>query len=825
MSRWPRRFPPTALALAGVVALSMTPVAAAQASLPAQAAEPAAKVSLIPAPAHLELADGAPVELGPGTVVKVHPRDRAAAELGAVLGRTLSTATANAVTVGQRSSDTERGATIRITTRGDASLGKEGYTLDSAGREVVVTAAGAEGLFRGLTTLRQLLPPEIEAGTVSEVDWAVPSVHIKDAPRYDYRGAMLDVGRRFYPVEDVKRFIDQMAMYKLNTLHMHLTEDQGWRLTVDARPELTAVGGNTQSGFKPGTGGPWFYTKADYQEIVAYADEHFIDVLAEVDGPSHATAAKASIPEINCDGKAVAPYSGFDVGLPTICLAPERRDEVRAYLKDVLTEAAQQSSSDIVHIGGDEVPATTQEQMDWYVKTASEIVTALGKRVMGWHQIGASPLAQNSIMQWWADAGDQASIGTPNERPDVHELRNALAQGAKVVTSPADRSYLDMKYDSSVPYGLSWAGYVDLERAYNWDPISVTSSTDGKVSLATEDQIAGVEASLWADRAYRGSTSLPTSLEQFIPPAVYTDFMAFPRMPAIAEIGWSPAKGKSFDEFEGRVVEHALRWEAAGIGYYRAPDVPWHPLPVTLTGRVGAEPAGSPDATTPVTVRVPLANNTPKPQTVRIGLRDLGFWRAQSTSLEVVIPPDGTKVATVDLFPDGGTGWSTIAVDVEFSGRQVASERLDIVSGGRHVSDWDWTSQANGWGPAERDLSNGEDAAKDGRPLTIQGRAYGKGIGAHAPSTITLDLAGGCQRFQSDVGVDDEVAGGSVRFRVLRDGVQAWASSTKTGSATASWVDLDVSGVNALTLVVDDAGDGNAQDHADWAGAWLRCTT
>ncbi|MCD2443407.1 beta-N-acetylhexosaminidase [Agromyces sp. SYSU K20354] len=566
-----------AVAAAGALALIVAPI-------PANAADPAdvvettdlaAQIAVIPAPSSLDATGAAPVLLGSGTVIKIHPLDDGAAAVGENLAELLRDATGYAIPVGQRAAGASQGATIELSTRGDAGLGDEGYTLEAEGTQVSVEAHSAEGLFRGATTLRQLLPPEIESGEASDVAWAIPSVSIGDAPRYDYRGAMLDVGRRFYPVDDVKRFIDQMALYKFNALHMHLTDDQGWRLTVDARPELTQIGASTQSGWKPGTGEPWFYTKADYQEIVSYAAEHFIEVVPEIDGPSHAMAAKASIPEINCDGKAVAPYSGFDVGLPTICLTPERRDEVRAYLRDVLTEAAQQSSSDIVHIGGDEVPSTTQEQMDWYVQTSTEILAEQGKRVMGWHQIGASPLPAGSIMQWWADAGDQASIGTPNERPDVHELRNALAQGATVVASPADRSYLDMKYDASVPYGLRWAGYVDLERAYDWDPISVTSSPDGSVSLATEEQIAGVEAALWADRAYRGSNSLPTSLDQFIPTSQYADFTSFPRMPAIAEVGWSSADVRDFDDFERRIVEHADRWDELGIGYYHAPDVPW----------------------------------------------------------------------------------------------------------------------------------------------------------------------------------------------------------------------------------------------------------
>ena len=568
------RAPSLATATTVVGALALL-AAAPMAATAEEAVEPSTDVAVIPAPSTLLATTAAPAVLGVGTVIKTHPLDDAAIAVGSEFAEFLGRATGYPISVGQRAAGSAQGATIDLSTRGDASLGDEGYVLEVDGTRVSIEAHDAEGLFRGVTTLRQLLPDEIESDDTVDRSWTIPAVSISDAPRYEYRGAMLDVGRRFFPVDDVKRFIDQMALYKLNALHMHLTDDQGWRLTVDARPELTAIGGSTQSGWAPGTGGPWFYTKADYREIVEYAAEHFIEVVPEIDGPGHSTAAKASIPDINCSGVAPAPYTGFNVGLPPVCLTPEKRAEVQAYLVDVLGEAAGQSSSDIVHIGGDEVPSITDEQMDWYVQTAGDILTAEGKRVMGWHQIGSSPLPAGSLIQWWADAGDQASIGTPNERVDVRDLRAALEKGAQVVASPADRAYLDMKYDSTVPYGLSWAGLVDLQRAYEWDPISVTSSPDGSVSLATEEQIAGVEAALWADRAYRGSTKLPTSLDQFIPTSEYADFMSFPRMPAIAEIGWSRAEVRSFDDFERRTVAHADRWDELGIGYYQAPDVPW----------------------------------------------------------------------------------------------------------------------------------------------------------------------------------------------------------------------------------------------------------
>ncbi|MFB9533971.1 beta-N-acetylhexosaminidase [Nonomuraea roseola] len=538
-------------------------------------------VAVIPAPAHLEVHADEAAALGPRTVIKIHSRDNGARKVGSQFAQFLRTATGYRIPVGTADGDDHhsdsraRGATVELSTRGGAALGQEGYALNVKKNRVSIEAHTAEGLFRGVTTLRQLLPRQIESATQAEGPWTVPAVRISDTPRYGYRGAMLDVARRFFDVADVKRFIDHMAMYKLNALHLHLTDDQGWRLTVDERPALTQVGASTQSGWKPGTGGPWYYTKAQYREIVEYAANRFIDVIPEIDGPGHATAAKASLPEVNCDGQAVPPYSGFDVGLPPVCLAPEARPAVKAYLTDVLQEASRQSSADIVHIGGDEVPSITTEQMDWYVRSAGEVVTGEGKRVMGWHQIGAGTLPSGSLLQWWGDHGDQASIGTDRETGGVRDLRAGVAQGAQVIASPADRAYLDMKYDSTNPYGLSWAGLVNLRRAYEWDPISVTSSPDGAHRIVSEQQVAGVEAALWSDRAYRGSSSLPTSLDQFVPPSVYADFMTYPRLPAIAEVGWSPGAVRSYDDFQRRVVAHGQRWDLRGIGYYRAPDVPW----------------------------------------------------------------------------------------------------------------------------------------------------------------------------------------------------------------------------------------------------------
>ncbi|WP_053204286.1 glycoside hydrolase domain-containing protein [Jiangella muralis] len=245
--------------------------------------------------------------------------------------------------------------------------------------------------------------------------------------------------------------------------------------------------------------------------------------------------------------------------------------------------------------------------------------------------------------------------------------------------------------------------------------------------------------------------------------------------------------------------------------------------PVELTAPPAAAPASSPDATSPVTVTVPVSNASSREQTVELAVSGLGFWQVVTPPTPVTLPPGGTADLSVQLNPGGRTGWTTVDVEVRHGGAAIGGGRVDIVSGGRHVSDWDWASESNGWGPAERDASNGEDQPGDGARMSVGGRQYGKGIGAHAASRIVLDLAGRCSRFQTDIGVDDEVAGGSVRFRVEADGSELYASPVMTGEAAARWVDLDVTGVRTLALVVDDAGNGNGQDHADWAGAWLRC--
>ncbi|MFC4036495.1 beta-N-acetylhexosaminidase [Streptomyces polygonati] len=417
----------------------------------------------------------------------------------------------------------------------DAGLGDEGYQLRTSATSVLISARTPAGLFHGVQTLRQLLPAEVESrSAVAGTAWTVPSTTIRDVPRYAYRGAMLDVARHFFTVAQVERFIDELALYKINTLHLHLTDDQGWRIAVDSWPRLAAYGGSTQVGGGPGG----YYTQDDYREIVRYAAAHFLDVVPEIDGPGHTNAALASYPALTCDGAAPPLYTGTAVGFSSLCVAGQ---STYGFLDDVIREVAALSPGPYLHIGGDEAQSTSASDYVSYVDRAQQIVAAHGKTVIGWHQIVGAHPAPGTIVQYWGTAGDEQDVAT------------AAQNGTRVIMSPANRAYLDMKYTASTTLGKAWAGYVEVKPSYDWDPATFVSGVPAAA-------VYGVEAPLWTE-------TLSTSAD--------LDYMAFPRLPGIAELGWSPADTHDWDAYRVRLAAQAPRWAALGIGYYRSPQVDW----------------------------------------------------------------------------------------------------------------------------------------------------------------------------------------------------------------------------------------------------------
>lgn len=584
--RWLRRRGRCLAALATVVlALPLSATVSAAATAP----PPAAPSALVPQPvSHLPMA-GRGFTLTPRTRIAVLSKKPTALGVGTYLAKVLAPATGHTLPVVAVSRAPKQA--VVLDPNGPEELGAEGYTLSSDRDGVVVRAHGAEGLFRGVQTLRQLLPAAVESPTRAPGPWTVSPVRISDSPRYAYRGVMLDVARRFYPVAQVKRYIDQAAAYKINTLHLHLTDDQGWRIAIDAIPELTKVGASTQSGFTHGSG--WYYSAADYKEIVAYAQSRFMTVVPEIDGPGHTRAALASVPGLNCDDKAKPPYSGFDVGISLYCLEDERHTaDTTRFLRTVIKAVAKLTPGPYIHLGGDETPQATPSQYAAYVEAATSAATSRKKTVMGWHQLGQAAIPAGSLMQYWGEEGDRESIGTADETETIGFVRSGVAQGAKFVMSPSDHAYLDMKYDVSTPYGLSWSGYVPVQKSYEWDPAKATAKPDGTGSIVPAGQIAGVEAALWADRAYEGSDVLPTPTTRWPEPHAYAEYMSFPRLPALAEVGWTPQSARDWQDFRRRLAQQGPRWTAAGIGYHPAPGIPWPGVTKLVEGAHSVETGG-----------------------------------------------------------------------------------------------------------------------------------------------------------------------------------------------------------------------------------------
>ena len=420
---------------------------------------------------------------------------------------------------------------VRLVLGSVADAGDEGYELTIAAERITITANKPAGLFYGVQTLRQLLPPEVEYEAAipdKARPMIVPAGRIVDRPRFVWRGAMLDVARHFFNVEQVKRYIDLLVLYKINRLHLHLADDQGWRIEIKSWPNLTKHGGTTAVG--GGTGG--FYTQESYAELVKYAQDRFITLVPEIDMPGHTNAALASYPELNCDGKAPSLYTGINVGFSTLCVD---KDVTYKFIDDVVREIGALSTAPYFHIGGDEVQKLPPEQYRQFIERVQGIVQKNGKEMIGWDEIAPIKLLPTTIVQHW--------------RPKGHE---GLAKAARLIISPANRSYLDMKYDKNTALGLNWAGYVDIRTAYDWDPGTLLAGVPASAVL-------GVEAPIWSE----------TLGDMFD-----VEFMAFPRLPAIAELGWSPAE-RDWNNFSRRLGAQAPRWVALGVNFYRAPEVNW----------------------------------------------------------------------------------------------------------------------------------------------------------------------------------------------------------------------------------------------------------
>lgn len=520
------------------------------------ACEPPGSVhSIIPNPLSVERAGGEPVQVSDSTWIVIDAGDAQVRRIGELLSALIGNTIETQPPVVDAPAD---GATprIRLTLQGAPdSLGSEGYALNVTPDEIVIQGGGVAGLFYGVQTLRHLLPPLVEYSAAHVRPLPVPALRVVDRPRYAWRGAMLDVSRHFLPPEDVERFIDWMALYKLNRLHLHLADDQGWRIEIPSWPALTEQGASTEVG---GRGGG-FYTTAEYAALVRYADEHFVTIVPEIDMPGHTNAALASVPELNCDGVAPPLYTGTEVGFSALCPSKEVTYQ---FLDDVIGEISAHTTGAWFHVGGDEVRTISDDEYAGFIERVQAIVASHGKRLVGWDEVASAPLRPGSIVQVWrplwrrdGEAADDTATAAAATR-FREDLLRAAASGSQVLLSPADRLYLDMKYDVTTVLGLTWAGVVDVRRAYDWEVSEVFAGLPA-------ESVVGVEAPLWSE-------TLGT-LSDF-------EYMAFPKLAGVAELGWSAPARRSWHEYRLRLGAQAPRWTALGLNFARSPLVPWAPI-------------------------------------------------------------------------------------------------------------------------------------------------------------------------------------------------------------------------------------------------------
>ena len=529
------------------------------------------RIAIIPQPVSIESRVDSFI-LNPTTRIEVSDQTPEVQKVARYLVERLSTPTGYALQVPGNANRTTTGNTISLVLNKntDQTLGKEGYKLDITSSGISIQANQPAGLFYGVQSLLQLLPKEIESNSVvSNITWNVPGVSITDYPRFGYRGLMLDVVRHFFTKEEVKDFIDNMVKYKYNMLHLHLTDDQGWRIEIKSLPKLTEVGAWNVK--KTGTFGTFskpedkeprnyggFYTQDDIRELVRYASDRFVNILPEIDVPGHSMAALAAYPELSCtpgtykvnSGEKFMewPASGHFYGLVDNTLCPAN-DKVYQFLDKVFTEVAQLFPYEYIHMGGDEtaknfwekstqIKSLMQKQklknMDevqsYFVKRVEKIINSKGKKMIGWDEILEGGLAPNAAVMSWR--GTRGGI-------------EAAKLGHEVIMSPTTYAYLDYMQGDAIIEPPVYAS-LRLKTAYQFDPLP--EGVNGKL-------IKGGQANIWTEQMYNTR---------------HMQYMIWPRTFAISESVWTPKEKKNWNEFVNRVEQHFQRFDVAEINYSKS---------------------------------------------------------------------------------------------------------------------------------------------------------------------------------------------------------------------------------------------------------------
>jgi hexosaminidase len=429
----------------------------------------------------------------------------------------------------------------------DLDVNDEGYTLAVTSDGVTVASRTPQGIFYGFQTMMQLLPAEIESPATVETAWTMPNVSIKDEPRFKYRGQHFDVCRHFLDVNYLKKQIDVLAMFKINKFHWHLTDDQGWRIESKKYPKLNSISAARTEG-DGSVYGPYYYTHEQIKEVVAYAKERFIEVIPEIELPGHAVAALAAYPEYSCTGGPFEVRNIWGVSNDVFCAG---NDATFTFLTDIIEEAIPLFESDYFHIGGDESPKGRWEKcpkcqarikneglkdehelQSWFIGKIEQVLLKHNKKMIGWDEILEGGLAPSATVMSWR--GEQGGIDAAN-------------MGHDAIMTPGGWLYLDQYQGDPQVEPTSIGGYTTLEKTYSYEPVPE------KIAKDKAHHILGAQANVWSEYLYSPE---------------HTEYMAYPRVVALAEVAWSRKEQKDYKDFERRIANQLVRLDGHGVNYH-----------------------------------------------------------------------------------------------------------------------------------------------------------------------------------------------------------------------------------------------------------------
>jgi len=513
------------------------------------------KINVIPVPVSVKAGSGYFV-LDPSAEI-TYSGGEAARENAVVLAQLLGTPTGYGLNVKEGTN-----GKIRVDIDSKEKWQADEYRLTVTGENIILSAGTSAGLFYGIQTLRQLLPPEIESSVkvTGGVKWQVPCVSIKDYPRFGWRGMMLDCSRHFFPADSVKKFIDLLAMNKMNVFHWHLVDDQGWRIEIKKYPKLTEVGawrvnreGQPWRGREPQKPGEvadygGFYTQDQIRDVVAYAAKKHITVVPEIEMPAHVSSALAAYPQYSCTGGPFTVPTGSIWPITDIYCAG--KDSTFLFIEDILTEVMELFPSQYIHIGGDEAnkkqwkvcplcQARIKEEglkdeealQGYFTKRIENFLIARGRKMIGWDEIMLGGISDNAAVMSWRgfDSGMKAA-----------------RTGHKVVMCPTSYCYFDYYQGDQADEPAGIGGYVPLKKVYSFDPVP------HGLSAKDARNIMGAQANLWTE---------------FVPAFSHAEYMVLPRMNALAEVLWSPKKARNWDSFYDRISIMKKRFDVMGVKY------------------------------------------------------------------------------------------------------------------------------------------------------------------------------------------------------------------------------------------------------------------